>query len=105
MRYKYSECACLSKRYWRSFEHLEAYARSQDHTHLPAWVEFHKRVGASSGDVGIWHETYLVREGEYEAIYAGMPPFGLGKAGTLIPATGQRKTARLRLNKEEVQAI
>src|SRR5690606_19740494 len=26
--------------YWRSFEHLEAYARSKDHAHLPAWVAF-----------------------------------------------------------------
>ena len=24
--------------YWRSFEHLEAYARSKDATHWPAWV-------------------------------------------------------------------
>ena len=23
--------------YWRSFDHLEAYARSQDHKHWPAW--------------------------------------------------------------------
>lgn len=89
--------------YWRSFEHLEAYARSQDHAHLPAWVDFNKRVRASSGDVGIWHETFLVREGEYEALYGAMPPFGLGKVGTLIPATGQRKTARERLNREQAQ--
>jgi hypothetical protein len=25
--------------YWRSFEHLEAYARSHDHLHWPAWVD------------------------------------------------------------------
>jgi hypothetical protein len=44
--------------YWRSFEHLEAYAREQNHHHWPAWVDFNKRIGKSSGDVGIWHETY-----------------------------------------------
>ena len=43
--------------YWRSFDDLEAYARSKDQEHWPAWVAFNKRVGTSRGDVGIWHET------------------------------------------------
>ena len=30
--------------YWRSFEHLEAYARNQDKEHWPAWVEFNKQA-------------------------------------------------------------
>jgi hypothetical protein len=46
--------------YWRSFEHLEAYARAKDKKHWPAWVDFNRRVGGSRGDVGIWHETYIV---------------------------------------------
>ena len=29
--------------------------------------------------------TYLVRAGEYEAIYGNMPPFGLGSTGRLVP--------------------
>ena len=41
------------------------------------------------------HETYLVRAGEYEAVYGNMPPFGLGKAGRLV-ALAQAKTARER---------
>jgi hydroxymethylbilane synthase len=36
----------------------------------------------------------LVGAGEYEAIYSGMPPIGLGKAGALIPARGRLETAR-----------
>jgi hypothetical protein len=80
--------------YWRSFDHLEAYARSQDRQHWPAWVTFNKRVGNSRGDVGIWHETYQVRAGDYETVYSGMPPFGLGKAGKLVPASGRRDSAR-----------
>ena len=79
--------------YWRSFEHLHAYARNTDAEHLPAWAWFHKKVGMV-GDVGIWHETYQVRAGQYEAIYGDMRPMGLGVAGTLIPATGAAKTAR-----------
>ena len=59
--------------YWRSFEHLEAYARDQNAQHWPAWVAFNKKVGDSRGDVGIWHETYHVRAGEYETVYSGMP--------------------------------
>src|SRR3954447_12581032 len=39
--------------YWRSFEHLEAYARNRDQQHWPAWVAFNKRFGNSRGDVGI----------------------------------------------------
>ena len=84
--------------YWRSFEQLEAYARSQDHLHWPAWVDFNKRMGKSRDDVGIWHETYQVRAGEYEAIYSGMPAYGLGKAGKLMPVGAKRESARERIS-------
>ena len=83
--------------YWRSFEALEAYARSADKEHWPAWVAFNKRTGRSRGDVGIWHETYRVSAGEYEAIYSGMPPHGLGVAGRLVPARERFETARGRM--------
>ncbi len=42
----------------------------------------------------IWHETFRIAEGQYEAVYSGMPAFGLGKVGKLIPASGARQTAR-----------
>jgi hypothetical protein len=71
--------------YWRSFEHLEAFARDEDDPHLAVWRDYWKRVGQSDR-TGIWHETYLVRAGEYEGIYGNMPPFGLGKAARLVPA-------------------
>ncbi len=45
---------------------------------------------------GIWHETYLVRAGQYEAVYGNMPPHGLGKAGRLHPAS-ESSGARERL--------
>jgi hypothetical protein len=87
----------LIVQYWRSFEHLEAYARDPDQSHWPAWIDFNKRVGASRGDVGIWHETYRVRAGEYECVYSGMPPFGLAKASSTVDAVGQLESARGRL--------
>ena len=71
--------------YWRSFEHLEAFAKNTDDPHLQAWRTYWRRVGQSTR-TGIWHETYLVRAGEYEAIYGNMPPHGLVKAATLVPA-------------------
>ena len=88
----------LSVQYWKSFQHLEAYAHSRANEHLPAWKRFNERLRKSRGDVGIWHETYRVRAGEYETFYSGMPNYGLGTAGRLVAATGRRVTARGRLN-------
>src|SRR6266542_3654717 len=82
--------------YWRSFDHLEVFAR-QDRGHRTAWTSFTQRVGNSSGDVGIWHETYRVASGHYEAVYGNMPTFGLGAAGRVVPAAGHRASARGRL--------
>lgn len=78
--------------YWRSFEHLEAYAKDRNGLHYPAWKAFNTKI-KSNGDVGIWHETYKVRAGEYECIYNNMPPKGLGKVGELIPISGKHETA------------
>lgn len=86
--------------YWRSFEHLDAYARNRDAQHWPAWVAFNKKVG-SNGDVGIWHETYLIPAGSYEAIYNNMPPFGLGRVASLVPASGQKATAAGRAGRDD----
>ncbi len=83
--------------YWRSFDHLERYARAKDKRHWPAWVEFNRRMKNARGDVGIWHETYLVRAGEYEAIYSGMPLHGLAKAGSRAAVPAERDSARDRL--------
>jgi hypothetical protein len=85
--------------YWRSFEHLERYARNPDQQHYPAWIAFYEANAKAMGDVGIWHETYLVRAGEYEAIYGGMPPTGLGKVSSLVEARAGLKSARQRSGK------
>ena len=86
--------------YWRSFDHLHAYAHARDHAHRPAWAAFNRAVG-SGGDVGIWHETYLVSAGQYESVYNNMPPWGLGQAGALVPATGGRASAKARLGHDD----
>ncbi len=84
--------------YWRSFDHLEAYAKSNDHQHYPAWVAFNKKMKQSRGDVGIWHETFLVKAGQYETVYSGMPLYGLGKAAESMVASRNQQDARSRLS-------
>lgn len=86
--------------YWRSFEQLTAYSRNRDQTHYPNWVRFNKEIG-SNGDIGIWHETFLVRAGEYECIYHNMPLRGLAKAAQHIDATGAASTATGRLGRPD----
>jgi len=80
----------------RSFEHLERFADSSD-IHTAAWHNYRKRIGNRPG-TGIWHETYLVRAGEYEAIYGNMPPHGLGRATSLVPMA-EGISARQRLKR------
>lgn len=86
--------------YWRSFEHLHAYATNETKAHLPAWRKFNQAV-KTNGDVGIWHETYLVPAGQYECIYGNMPPCGLGQAGRLVQAKGPTRSAKGRLRQSE----
>jgi len=70
--------------YWRSYEDLEAYSRSTDAEHLPAWRAFNA-VARSSDSVGIYHETYRTRTGEFEVMYNHMPPVGLLAATAPTP--------------------
>ncbi|MEO7350541.1 MAG: DUF4188 domain-containing protein [Marmoricola sp.] len=83
--------------YWRSFADLERFASNADDPHLAPWRKYWKRVGKSAR-TGIWHETFLVREGEYESIYGNMPSFGLGNATELVPLSADA-TARGRLKR------
>lgn len=82
--------------YWRSFDDLEKFARDKDDPHLESWRRFNKTIG-SDGSVGIFHETFLVDAGKYEALYGNMPVFGLASATKHVPAVGKRETARRRL--------
>jgi fumigallin biosynthesis monooxygenase-like protein len=81
--------------YWRSFEQLEAFAKDKDDPHLEVWRRYWRRVGRTAR-TGIWHETFLVKAGQYEAVYGNVPPRGLGKAGRLVPVS-ESSSARGRL--------
>lgn len=82
--------------YWENSEKLIAYAKAADSEHLPAWRAFN-RAAKKSAAVGIWHETYVIDPGKTENIYVNMPPFGFGKVGSLVPATGKKNSASQRL--------
>jgi hypothetical protein len=90
--------------YWKSFEHLEYFARNADDPHLEPWRAFNRSIG-SDGSVGIWHETYLIGSGQAKSIYVNMPVFGLAAATQHIPAVGKKETARRRLGTENSPAI
>jgi hypothetical protein len=53
------------RQYWRDFESLEAWSRSEPHR---AWWQSYLR---DSGGTGFWHETYF-RRGGIEAVYVDM---------------------------------
>jgi len=86
----------LLMQYWRSLDQLMAYATNREAEHLPAWKAFNQSL-AKSGDVGVWHETYVVAPGTYENVYVNMPPFGLGRVGSLMPAAGTLESAPARV--------
>ncbi len=80
--------------YWRSFEDLERFARDADDPHLEPWRRYVRKVG-TSGDVGIWHETFKISRGAYEAVYTNMPVFGLAQATSHVPVgTGGNSAAQ-----------
>lgn len=63
--------------YWRDHASLYAYAADTTALHRPAWAAFNARARRTPGAVGIWHETYVVKE--FETFYGDMPPAGLAK--------------------------
>jgi hypothetical protein len=90
--------------YWRSFEQLDAFARDPQKAHLPSWRRFNRLVSAGRA-VGVFHETYLVADGQHEEIYANMPPYGLAAATSSVPALGRRETAARRLGFHDEPAV
>ena len=87
--------------YWRSFDDLARFARDRDDPHLEPWRQFNRRIG-SSGDVGIWHETYRVQPAGIETIYGNMPPHGLAAATSVVPVTRGRDSAAARIGAADV---
>jgi hypothetical protein len=62
--------------YWRSFEQLEHYARDSS-----------------------------LQANQFECVYGNMPRMGLAAAGSHVPATGRRETAKRRLGRQGEPAV
>lgn len=79
------------RQYWRDFQSLETWARSEPHR---AWW---KQFLRDSGGTGFWHETYFLRGG-IEAIYDDIPqPLGLSAFAPTREAHGAMFSSRQRL--------
>ncbi|MBN8234140.1 DUF4188 domain-containing protein [Halobacillus kuroshimensis] len=84
----------LMVQYWESEEALMDYARGKKHRQ--AWKKFYQ-LADDTEEVGIYHETYLQKPGQFESIYGNMPKFGLAKAIGHTEITPQTVSARRRL--------
>lgn len=78
------------RQYWRDFESLEKWSRSEPHRLW--WQQFLQ----NSGGTGFWHETYF-RGGGFEAIYDDMQsPIGMMRFAELKKAAGPMFSSRQR---------
>ncbi len=79
------------RQYWRDFESLESWARSDPHRAW--WNQFLRNTGGT----GIWHETYFMRGG-MEALYGDMvEETGFLRFAPVVAAKGPMFSARGRL--------
>jgi hypothetical protein len=79
------------RQYWRDFQSLETWSRSEPHRIW--WQKFLRDTGSA----GFWHETYFVRGG-FEAVYVDVPvPLGFAAFAPAAPAHGSMFSARKRL--------
>jgi hypothetical protein len=79
------------RQYWRDFETLERWSRSEPHRRW--WSDFLR----DSRGTGFWHETYRMAGG-IEAIYDDLArPSGLAAFAPLADAKGSLFSARRRL--------
>ncbi|UJR19369.1 hypothetical protein I4U23_022498 [Adineta vaga] len=91
--------------YWRSYEALQQWTHTKMGIHVKIVMEYMKSDRVE-GVNGIWHETYKVRDGEYEAIYGNMPPIGLGLATQIVLETKTNNGAgRMKRRENEKQAV
>lgn len=84
----------LVLQYWRDAETLGRYARDTQRLHAPAWARWNRSGIPGSGDVGIFHETYVVPRDGIETRYANVVPIGLAAAYSSVPRDLRRRRTR-----------
>jgi hypothetical protein len=105
-RFAFMNGGPASVQYWRSAEDLNRFARLAEGPHLGPWRAYNKAIG-SSGDVGVWHETYVVKSGQLETVYANMPVVGLAEATASVPIglKGHSAARRMGLTVDDDSAV
>ena len=87
------------RQYWRDFDALERWARSDPHRQW--WQQFLRDTGGT----GIWHEAYFMRGG-MEAVYNDiLQDIGFLRFAPIQPAKGARFTARSRAGRTGEPAL
>ena len=80
------------RQYWRDFDSLEKWTRSEPHRIW--WNQFLRNTGGT----GFWHEAYFVRGG-MEAIYIDIDaPVGFAAFAPVVPARQAMFSARRRMD-------
>lgn len=82
--------------YWRSADDVQRFASDPDAPHAPAWRAFTQKIGVSR-HTGIFHELYTIRPGDFEAVYANMPAFGMAASGEHFPVENGLRTSKQRM--------
>lgn len=86
------------RQYWRDFDSLEAWARSEPHKLW--WQSFLK----DQKGTGFWHEAYF-RRGGFEAVYVNVPTkLGLRQFAPEVQARGPMFTSRQRAGRSGERA-
>ena len=81
----------------RPIDALESYARNPRARHAPVWRAWNRLASDDCNGAGIWHETFKVAAGSYEAIYQNVPVIGLQRAGRPLTVTEAKDSARARI--------
>lgn len=82
--------------YWQSFDDLETWAHRPPHSEW--WRSAVERMRLKE-DIGIYHETFLVRAADIESISMNCRPVGLETFGAVSQPVGPDTTSRGRLRR------
>jgi hypothetical protein len=82
--------------YWSGFEALDDWSHRAPHAEW--WRAAAERM-RTKGDVGVYHESFLVPRANVESIYLDCPPVGLASFGLTADPVGPKTTARDRLRR------
>lgn len=95
----------MVRQYWRDLPTLMEYAQSRAFLHAPAWKRYNHGVG-DTGEVGLWHEAYVIDPARMHTIYRDVPRLGLAAATTQTDAQeyALRKLAERRAQDRDMTA-